>query len=168
MKTLSIDIRKAKSADAGAIADVHSQSWNSAYCGIVPHDSLRTMIAHRGETWWRSALSRSASILVVEFGDEIVGYATYGRNRVSELSQKGEVYELYLKPEYQGLGIGSRLFAAARERLSAAGLPGTVVWALEDNTIAQNFYAGHGGHDVAEGVERFGQTVLKKIAFVWA
>ena len=31
--------------------------------------------------------------------------------------QQGEIYELYLRPEYQGIGLGSRLFSAARARL---------------------------------------------------
>ncbi len=168
MNTLSLDIRNASRADAGGIAGVHHESWQGAYSGLIPHAILTRMIGQRGEEWWRRALSRSASVLVAEFGEEIVGYATYGRNRARELPQKGEIYELYLKPEYQGLGIGSRLFAAAREELGAARLLGTVVWALEDNRIAQQFYAGHGGIDVAEGIERFGEVALKKIAFVWA
>jgi hypothetical protein len=42
-----------------------------------------------------------------------------------------------------------------------------VVWALEDNQNALDFYAGAGGRDVAEGVEIFEQKALKKVAFVW-
>jgi ribosomal protein S18 acetylase RimI-like enzyme len=84
-----------------------------------------------------------------------------------ELKQEGEIYELYLRPEYQGIGLGTRLFAAARERLARHGLKGLVVWALEDNDNALDFYAGAGGRDVAEGVEVFDQKALRKLAFVW-
>ncbi|MCP1199241.1 GNAT family N-acetyltransferase [Notoacmeibacter sp. MSK16QG-6] len=168
MNTLSIDIRNASRSDASGIAATHHESWRGAYAGIIPHTALTKMIAQRGEDWWVRALSRSASVLVAEFGDEIVGYTTYGRNRTKELPQKGEVYELYLHPQYQGIGIGSRLFAAARQKLEDSHLNGTVVWALEDNHIAQQFYAGHGGHDIAEGVEQLGGASFKKVAFVWA
>ncbi|RLQ89018.1 GNAT family N-acetyltransferase [Notoacmeibacter ruber] len=168
MTTLSIEIRNASSSDSAGIAATHRDSWQGAYAGLIPHLALTRMIAHRGEQWWQRALSSTASVLVAELGDEIVGYATYGRNRTPELPQKGEIYELYLRREYQGIGIGSRLFAAARERLEAAQLKGVVVWALEDNLIAQDFYAGRGGHDIAEGVENLGGAPLKKIAFVWA
>ena len=85
----------------------------------------------------------------------------------AQLPQQGEIYELYLKPEYQGVGLGSRLFAAAREKLAGHGLKGMVVWALEENDNAMSFYIGAGGRDVAEGVEVFDQKALKKIAFVW-
>ncbi|MBN9252831.1 MAG: GNAT family N-acetyltransferase, partial [Mesorhizobium sp.] len=97
----------------------------------------------------------------------IAGYATIGRNRARELRQQGEIYELYLRPEYQGIGLGSRLFAAARQRLKDHGLKGMVVWALEENENALAFYAGAGGRDIAEGVEVFEQKAVKKVAFVW-
>lgn len=167
MKTLSVDIRKATTRDAEGIAAVHYQAWAGAYSGIIPHKSLTGMLNRRGSKWWANAIGKAASVLVVEIGGEVVGYATLGRNRSRDLAQGGEIYELYLKPEYQGIGLGTKLFGAARERLAAHGLDGLVVWALEDNTGAMAFYAGAGGRDIAEGVEVFEQRALKKVAFVW-
>lgn len=167
MNTLTIDIRKAEPDDAGAIADVHMEAWRGAYSGIIPYRTLTAMINRRGPGWWANAIRRAATVLVVEIGGTIVGYATIGRNRARELKQQGEIYELYLRPEYQGIGLGTRLFAAARRTLVDHGLKGMVVWALEDNDNALAFYAGVGGRDVAEGVEVFEQKALKKVAFVW-
>lgn len=167
MKALTIDIRRAEPPDAVAIAAVHGASWTGAYSGIIPHRALRAMLARRGEAWWGNAIRRATSILVAEMGGRIVGYATYGRNRVRELSQQGEIYELYVEPEYQGIGLGTRLFSAAREALASHDLDGLVVWALEDNSGATAFYDGLGGRDVAEGVEVFDGKALKKIAYVW-
>ena len=167
MTTLTVDIRKAEPRDAEAIADVHHEAWRGAYAGIIPHRALNAMINRRGCDWWAHAIRRAASVLVIEVGGQVAGYATLGRNRARELHQQGEIYELYLRPECQGIGLGSRLFAAAREKLAAHGLKGLVVWALEDNANAVSFYAGAGGRDVAEGVEVFDQKALRKIAFVW-
>ncbi|PSJ58720.1 GNAT family N-acetyltransferase [Kumtagia ephedrae] len=167
MSTLTIDIRKAEPRDAVAIAEVHHEAWMGAYAGIIPHKALTRMVNRRGSDWWANAIRRAASVLVVEIGGKVAGYATIGRNRARELPQQGEIYELYLKPEYQGVGLGSRLFAEARRRLAGHGLRGLVVWALEDNGNAVGFYAGAGGRDAAEGVEIFDQKALKKIAFVW-
>lgn len=167
MKTLAIDIRNAEPRDAAEIADVHHDAWHGAYAGIIPHRALTSMINRRGRDWWANAVRRAASIIVIEVGGKVAGYATLGRNRARELRQQGEIYELYLRPEFQGIGLGSRLFAAARRRLSERGLRGLVVWALEDNANALSFYAGAGGRDMAEGVEVFDQRALKKIAFVW-
>lgn len=167
MTTLSIDIRKAEPRDADAIAEVHAAAWRGAYAGIIPYRTLNGMIGRRGGAWWANAIRRAASVLVVEVGGTVAGYATIGRNRARDLRQQGEIYELYLRPEYQGIGLGTRLFGAARGRLSDLGLKGLVVWALEDNPGALAFYAGAGGRDVAEGIEVFEQKTLKKIAFVW-
>ncbi len=167
MNTLTIGIRKAEPRDAEAIADVHHLAWRGAYSGIIPHRALNRMIDRRGPDWWANAIRRAATVLVVEIGGKLAGYATIGRNRARELAQQGEIYELYLRPEYQGIGLGSRLFAAAREKLADSGLKGLVVWALEENSGALSFYEGAGGRDVAEGVEIFDQKALKKVAFVW-
>jgi len=167
MNTVTIDIRKAGPEDAGAISLVHHDAWMGAYAGIIPHKALFRMVGRRGVDWWQGAIRRAANVLIVEIGGSVVGYATLGRNRARELPQKGEIYELYLKPEYQGIGLGSRLFTAARKRLAAHGLDGTVVWALEDNAGALSFYSGLGGRDIAEGVEVFDQKALRKIAFAW-
>ena len=167
MNTLTIDIRKAEPRDADAIAEVHHEAWRGAYAGIIPHRALTAMINRRGGEWWANAIRRAATVLVIEIGGKIAGYATLGRNRTRELKQQGEIYELYLRPECQGIGLGTRLFAAARQRLADHGLKGMVVWALEENDNALAFYTGAGGRDVAEGVEVFDQKALKKVAFVW-
>jgi ribosomal protein S18 acetylase RimI-like enzyme len=167
MKTLAIDIRRAEAGDADAIAGIHDSAWRGAYAGLIPHRALNRMIGRRGPAWWANAIRRSTTILVVELGGEIAGYATLGRNRARELRQQGEIYELYLSPEYQGIGLGSRLFKAARKMLADRGLNGLVVWALEENDNAVSFYSGAGGKDVAEGVEVFDSKALRKIAFVW-
>jgi ribosomal protein S18 acetylase RimI-like enzyme len=168
MATLTIDIRKAEPGDATAIADIHHDAWQGAYAGIIPHKSLTAMISRRGSQWWRNAIFRATSILVIELGGKIVGYATFGRNRSRNLSQQGEIYELYIHPSYQGIGLGTRLFTAARKQLENNRLDGLIVWVLEENIGAVSFYANAGGHDLTEGVEIFDTRALRKIAFVWS
>src|SRR3954454_9364379 len=102
MTTLAIDIRKADPRDADAIADIHRTAWQGAYAGIIPYRALTAMINRRGSQWWANAIRRSATILVVEIGGEDAGETTVGRSRARELQQQGEIYELYLRPEYQG------------------------------------------------------------------
>jgi ribosomal protein S18 acetylase RimI-like enzyme len=104
---------------------------------------------------------------VLVFGEHIAGYANYGRNRARSLAYEGEVYELYLRSEFQGLGFGRRLFGAARKDLAQSGLRSLVVWALSDNERAVGFYRALGGRPVARSSERFGTRTLDKIAFGW-
>ncbi len=167
MGMITIGTRRAEPSDARAIAAVHDASWMNAYAGILPHKALTRMIRRRGERWWHDAIRRSTMVVVVEVGETIAGYATLGRNRVSTLPFEGEVYELYLKPEFQGIGLGQKLFLAARSELKRRGMKGTVVWVLADNDPAIGFYENAGGRAVAEGAEQFDDKKLRKIAFAW-
>jgi len=168
MKTLTIDVRPAEPADALAIADVHRSAWTQAYTGIIPFRSLRSMIERRSSQWWTRAIRGSTSILVLDVGGTVAGYATLGLNRARALPQEGEIYELYLLPEYQGVGLGRRLFDEARRLLSSLGCKGLVVWCLEENQGGLAFYRSSGGKDVAEGAESFDHKRLRKVAFVWS
>ncbi|OCJ10954.1 GCN5 family acetyltransferase [Rhizobium sp. AC27/96] len=167
MKTLSIDVRRAEPDDARAISEVHRQSWQYTYAGIIPHRALGQMIERRGESWWRKATGGPATLLVLDVAGEIAGYATLGLNRARALPQEGEIYELYLRPQYQGLGLGRMLFGEARRLLKSLGCKGLVVWCLEENENAYRFYRGQDGADFCEGIETFDHRQLKKIGFVW-
>ena len=97
----------------------------------------------------------------------IAGYATLGLSRARALPQEGEIYEIYLRPEYQGLGLGRILFGEAKSLLKSLGCEGMVVWCLEDSELAYNFFLSAGGRDVAEGMEDFDEKYLKKVGLVW-
>lgn len=162
-----ISIRPAEPADAPAIAAVHDASWREAYRGIIPGAELERMVERRGPAWWRSAVRRGAPIRVLDTGEGVRGYASYGRNRTRALPQSGEIFEIYLDPLYQGMGLGQRLFGQARGDLKRRGLNGLVVWALVGNERACGFYRHLGGRAALQGLERFGETGLERTAFVW-
>src|SRR5271156_5084118 len=125
-------IRYARERDAEGIAEVHDAAWRQAYRGIIPGRELEKMIARRGPRWWHSAILRGSRLVVLDFDESIGGYASYGRNRVPSLSFGGEIFELYIAPEFQGIGFGKKLFAAARKDLAEHGYATFLVWALAD------------------------------------
>jgi len=165
MTTTLIEIRRAKSSDAMDVAETHDEAWRAAYQGIIPGNELDKLINRRGPDWWDSAIRKGSRITILQFGDRIAGYANYGRNRARSLFYDGEVYEIYLRPEFQGLGFGRRLFSAARKDLNQSGLKSLVVWALSDNEPAMEFYRALGGRAVARSSERFGAKTLDKVAY---
>ena len=167
MSTTLLEVRRAKPSDAHAVAAAHDEAWRTAYRGIIPGPELEKLINRRGETWWDGAIRKGSRVSVLMFGEQVAGYANYGRNRARSLSYDGEIYELYLRPEYQGLGFGRRLFTSARRDLAQGGLKSLVVWALSDNEPAVEFYRALGGRAVARSSETFGAKTLDKVAFGW-
>ena len=165
MKETVITIRRPCRGDSAQIAAVHDSAWRDAYRGVIPGRELERMIARRGPLWWDAAIARGSRLLVLDFEDAIGGYASYGRNRVPSLPHAGEMFELYLAPQFQGLGFGRRLFEAVRTDLADHGYRSMLVWALADNDRALGFYERLGGKKVRRAPERFGAEMRERVAF---
>lgn len=171
MSQALISIRRATTDDAEQIAAVHDASWREAYRGLIPGRELERLIARRGPRWWRAAVDRGSRILVLSRHDSaahpeaLAGYVSYGHNRAPALDYAGEIFELYLLPEYQGLGFGARLFHAGRRDLADHGLDTMLVWALAENARAISFYRRLGGAPTRRASEKFGGERRPRLAF---
>ena len=159
-------VRSARVGDASRLALVFREAWLNAYTGLIPHASLQNILQRRDASWWRTQIKSGEPIVVVEVAGKVGGYATAGVARTRGAYQ-GEIYELYLMPSFQGLGLGEYLFEACRYRLDQRRLRGLVVWALSANDRAVEFYERRGGRQVGKVVERFGGVALPKIALGW-
>ncbi len=167
MTTRTTRIRPARPSDAIAISDVHDAAWREAYRGIIPGRELERMVMRRGPLWWRRLLSSRSRVLVLDFEDRVAGYVTFGPSRMRLLPYGGEIFELYLTPEYQGLGFGRRLFTAARQALAEDGFPATLVWSLAPNERAIAFYRRMGGNEVVRRPERIDGVEIERVGFGW-
>ena len=165
MSTRTTSIRRAREADIGGLSRVFDAAWREAYRGIIPGVALERLISARGRPWWRSALTRGRPIAVVETGDAVVGYASYGKARSRTLGTDGEIDELYLLPEFQGVGLGRRLFRAVHNDLTDHGLGRLGVWSLEDNIRAGAFYESLGGRRGPVVPDRFAGIMLPKAGY---
>lgn len=161
-----VRVRKGTQRDAGALSEIFRQSWELAYRGIIPHLHLESMIRRRDKAWWQNATRGSDGLLVLDVADVTAGYVTFGRAR-GRTKYQGEIYELYLAPNYQGLGFGEHLFEAARHALDERRLDGLVVWALSANAVAGDFYWRRGGRPIGKSYDKIGGLKLEKIAYGW-
>jgi ribosomal protein S18 acetylase RimI-like enzyme len=89
-----------------------------------------------------------AFALVAEAEGCLVGYAfvTVARGYSSWNGGDGlaQLETLSVAPGFRGQGVGERLLAAVRERLSAAGIERVALTALCANGRARRFYERHG------------------------
>lgn len=173
----SLRIRGARRGDAAAIARVHVDAWRAAYAGTVPDEYLIGMTEQAQAKAWRRLLAarrRQETVLVAEVpgGVEeagaaaIVGFGSCGPQRMRALLYSGEVYTLYVAPDWQGEGIGRRLLAALFRRLYENGVPDAVIWVLAANP-ARFFYEAMGGQRVAERQDSFAGAMLEETAYAW-
>lgn len=168
MSTTTFSIRRARPGDVEMLSTVFDAAWREAYQGLIPGLALQRFIAKRGESAWRAMIGRGRGLAAMEFDGRVIAYAAYGRARERSLQAEGEIDELYVAPEYQGLGLGSRLFRAVRNDLSDHGLARLGVWALADNTRARAFYERLGGRAGPDGVERVSGACLPRVGYLFS
>lgn len=168
MMTQHIDLRPARQSDSQDLAEIHSLAWKGAYQGVLQGVELQRLIARRTAEWWKGALDRGVNIKILEVLGKPAGYATFGPCRLRGFPGAGEIYELYVRPDHQGLGFGRHLFQAARQDLITNHLEGLAVQVLSENQSARYFYRALGGKLSAVSNYRSAGKVHELSIYSWA
>ena len=163
-----VEVRTANPDDAAAIAHVYIETWQNTYAGTLPDRVLVGMSRQRHKNSWQSAIrGQRESVLVAEQAGQIVGVGSCGPCRTRSLGFGGEVFTLYVLPDYQNQGIGRRLVIGLFQRLIDRGFTSALIWVLAANP-SRFFYENMGGKRVGERDERLWGTVLHEIAYGWS
>jgi ribosomal protein S18 acetylase RimI-like enzyme len=161
-------VRSATVDDAQAIARVHVASWNSTYAALLPADFLESLNeADYADRWRRLIGEGSSRVCVVEQGNEVVGFASGGRERAGETGYAGELYAIYVLDDHQHRGFGRELVRAVVAGLRDMGLEDMIIWVLRDNQNARSFYERLGGHYVRTQPITFGSATLEEVSYGW-
>jgi ribosomal protein S18 acetylase RimI-like enzyme len=141
-----VEIRPATPADAEAIAEVGVRSWREGYRGIVSEaiDPERAWnpdrLAERLE-----APKPEARTIVADAGGAVVGFVLLGACRDEDAhGDVGEVWALYVDPDYWRAGVGSALVRAALGELRTAGFAEARLWTLGESGRNLSFYEALG------------------------
>ena len=136
-------------------AFVHWRSWQEAYRGIVDQAYLDALTLDK---YLEIAFRWKENILIAFDEGNVVGFAGYGNCTDEDLSDAGELFALYVLPEYYGTGLGRRLTDAALSNLKQSKIVLTV---LKDNPRAIRFYEKYGFRpDGTEKTVKLGSPVL--------
>jgi GNAT superfamily N-acetyltransferase len=165
------NVRPAAIHDARAIAEVHVESYQSAYRGIFPEALLNGLSVRQRESSWRDRLAApeppSAITMVgCDAAGNVVGFVSGGKERTGQLGCDGEIYAIYLRPEAQRKGLGALLVRQFVHELVTRGFGSMAVWVLELNP-ARRFYECLGGKVIGhQEIERGGQAFIE-VAYGW-
>jgi L-amino acid N-acyltransferase YncA len=163
-------IRKARAADADAIARVYIDSWRTTYAHLLPAEYLAGLSVDERVNEWRHFLSDAPGTEFVYVADDsetgIVGIASGGPSRTGELAFSGELYCIYLLKHAQRAGVGRRLVSAVAKGLSKLEHKSMFVWVLAENP-SRGFYEALGATFVTEKVIELAGRQLVEIAYGW-
>jgi GNAT superfamily N-acetyltransferase len=164
-----IFVREGAAADIPAVEDVRRASWRAAYAGLIEARHIERATA-RPSRLSQPDPSRRTLVAVTREPPVVIGYASYGPERSllsvhahpahagcasadsgppSDIAphtqegltgETGEVYALYVAPDWWSTGTGRSLMTAALAALSQGGYRRAVLWVLSGNARARRFY----------------------------
>jgi GNAT superfamily N-acetyltransferase len=173
-------IRRATRKDAAAIGRVHVETWQATYAGLLPDAMLVAMSDVRQSAWWSQVLADPGEARGVFVADDeemgVVGFGSCGpvRDPPEGLTKPaggrelrvGEVYTLYVEPDFQNRGLGRRLLDALFRQLRTDRCEIAVLWMLAENPT-RFFYEGLGGERVGQRIDTLAGVDVEEIAYAW-
>lgn len=133
-------VRKMRPEDEAEVSRLYVKSWQEGYKGLLPQEYLDGLDGWR----WNSKFTGLDGSFVVTDDEKIVGHSCARASSEEKMSGWGEVWTLYVLPEYWGRGYGTALLENAVEWLSGQGFGRIYLWALETNLRARRFYESRG------------------------
>jgi GNAT superfamily N-acetyltransferase len=165
-----IVIRTATLGDEDQLAQVHIQSWQETYKGLVPQgylDNLPSELVERIDMWKGILANPQRWTWVAEGVNGIVGFVLFGPPR--DPSREGfiELGAIYLLASEKGKGIGFSLLSAGFNKMRDLGYKKAYCWVLEGNPTIK-FYNGSGASFSNQLKEdEIGGKKFNELAYEW-
>lgn len=136
-------IRRATPGDAVGLAEAHIATWQHAYRDIFPDEFLDGLDMPGRVAWFQTSIDHGSVILVAEGHERpVIGFCSVGSARADE--GWGEVYAIYVHPDGWGQGHGYALLRAGEDALYGMGHHAALLWVVEQNRRARDFYLRQG------------------------
>jgi GNAT superfamily N-acetyltransferase len=141
-----IRLRDANAGDAALLAQLHTESWRSAYAAILDPNYLAHEMEGERRTHWQAhlpaVLAGLGRILIAERDGHGLGFVCALRERDPDWG--GYIDNLHVRPQLRGAGIGKVLLDAALGWLRSTGEARAYLWVYEANLPARGFYEREG------------------------
>jgi L-amino acid N-acyltransferase YncA len=162
--------RKATKDDASGIARVHVRSWQETYQEIISRDYLDTLKMEDRKPLWEKSLSESADtspvFVAVNPEGEIVGFASFGKERSGKFKAEGELYAIYILKKYQREKLGLKLLQCGLDELIKKNYDSMLVWVLEGNE-SRKFYESLHPEKAGEELVKIAGKEYIEVAYIW-
>lgn len=135
--------RKANQSDVSDIAHIHFESWNATYSNLLPetYRDKENNLSQKIKMWQKVlAITNVNTWIAYDAEDTTVGFISYFKKY-----EECEITTLYLLPQYQHLGIGTKLMNLALNDASPCNSCASLsLWVLKTNLSAISFYEKFG------------------------
>lgn len=146
-------ISKATINDIAHIAKIHHTAWQAEFSNLLSRAAVEKMNYAFCKSFWKRYFNKeNAQTYIAKIDNHIAGFISIIKNNpsLSDLGADSEIDKIYIAPEYQGQGIGSKLVKYILEILQKKGYKKTIVKTFIKNKKAQQFYEKLGGICIQE------------------
>ena len=150
MELIGVEVREMNVRDLRAVQGVARITSAETYRGIIPADELTSFVERAYSEESLKHRMEAGVFLVAVVGGEVVGFADFD----PDPGKPGEVElaAIYVLPEMQGRGVGTRLLEVGIGRFDSAG--SLTLRVARDNLVGWRFYEARGFRSVGEHVWR--------------
>lgn len=172
---MTISIRQATQDDIPTIAALHIEGWKGAYGGIVDQAYLDGLTVEKRIADWTGWMGAGESeVFLAEDEGMPAGFIVTGRTKTPppgsspiRPTHSGEIYALYLHPDYWRKGIGTMLLKHGARVLKDRKHSTMCLWVLDANSRARSFYEKMGGQKLGGKMIEIGPSTLKEVCYGW-
>lgn len=155
-------IRIATNEDVKNLAILKQKVWDETYRGIYSDDIIDNFNYEKTEENFRSLINNEKiSFYVVESNGELVGYMDVGIPIRKFDNYEQEIGLLYLRKDFQKMGIGKELFVLGYNEIKNNGYNKFFISCNKYNTNARKFYEKMGGQLVAEDDDNENRRIVQ-------
>lgn len=166
--TKQIEIRIATEKDCRDLSILKRAVWETTYRGIYPDKKLDSYDIDLNENKFKSIVEKQAQkLFIVLENSRIVGYMSCGEILRPFDKYTHDIGLLYLLKDYQGKGLGSRLFNLAKDELQSQGITEFIVSCNKYNLSAQQFYTKMGGKIIKTDEDNDKDKSMPQVKFLF-
>ena len=156
---MKITYRRWQLNDVEHINRILRETWLDAYAHFIPPDDLLSYLdEHYNLDALKKLIEDPNSVgFIAEVSDSAAGYEKTFYNKEEK---RLYVHQLYILPQYQGLGLGKQLMKFAAERAKTFDLDRVWLGVMVDNTPALLWYQKMGYQIVEKEPFTMGKTTV--------
>lgn len=143
---MKVTIARARPGDEKTLAYIQTESWRSAFAGILDEETLAARTkADEAEAMYKKLLEEDKGhgyILSVDGKPHCIAYWDAARDE--SLAGMAELICIHSLPDGRRKGRGTMMLERVLKDMKAAGYAEAVLWVFKENLPARAFYESNG------------------------
>lgn len=155
-----VRLRRAEAGDEKILAYIQSESWKSAFGGILSPKVLAqyTDIA-RLEAMYANVLRQDEIHVMIELvAEKPHCIAAWSKSRDNACGDAAELICIHSLENGRRRGYGSVVLQKVLEEMEDAGYERVILWVFAENTAARSFYEKHGFQKTDRSQNNYGSV----------